>query len=148
MRKQWRNNTHRIMKASDNVCFLDLIEFLRDQVSLIKQPIFGAIYGLSSNAGDVSGNHKKLLSVATEENSDTNSKTRENCVCCKKGNHTIQYCLFFKRKTYQEKSEFVRESGLCFGCLRKGHMSKNCYKRLKCSVICMQRQSSYNHAQI
>lgn len=41
-------------------------------------------------------------------------------------------CLFFKRKTPIEKSEFVKKNGLCFGCLRKGHNSKNCQNRLSC----------------
>lgn len=43
-------------------------------------------------------------------------------------------CESFKQKSNKEKVEFIKNKGLCFGCLRKGHMSKNCLKHMACGI--------------
>ncbi len=39
-----------------------------------------------------------------------------------------------KEDTHTEKFTFLKENGTCFGCLCKGHISKDCEKRLTCSI--------------
>lgn len=39
----------------------------------------------------------------------------------------------------------MRKSGLCFGCLVKGHLSKDCKRKMSCQV-CFQRHPSLLHS--
>lgn len=40
-----------------------------------------------------------------------------------------------------DKTNFIKENGICFGCLKVGHISKDCRSRLDCSV-CHQKHPS------
>lgn len=43
---------------------------------------------------------------------------------------------------HREKIDFLKEKGVCFGCLKIGHMSKDCKSRLTCDVC------NQNHPEI
>ena len=75
---------------------------------------------------------KKLLSTTVDKESVSNNG--KYCEFCKKNNHYLSSCLFFQKQNLKEKSEFVKKSNLCFGCLRKGHISSKYTTRLTCSV--------------
>ena len=69
----------------------------------------------------------------TEESSKEPNKTSKpqlQCPFCKMTDHLLNACVKFKAETRENKLNFVKERGLCFGCLRKGHMSSDCKKRL------------------
>lgn len=53
-------------------------------------------------------------------------------------------CSQFKLKTQKDKIHFIKEHGICFGCLKRGHISKDCRSRLDCSV-CQQKHPSVLH---
>ena len=46
------------------------------------------------------------------------------------GKHALIDCSRFKTQSHDNKVEFLRSHGHCFGCLLKGHISKNCKRRL------------------
>ena len=48
--------------------------------------------------------------------------------------HLLNACVKFKAETHENKLNFVKKKGLCFGCLRKGHMSSDCKKRMTCAT--------------
>ena len=48
--------------------------------------------------------------------------------------HPLNACVKFKVETHKNKLNFVKERGLCVGCLRKGHRSSDCKKRLTCAT--------------
>lgn len=48
---------------------------------------------------------------------------------------------------HDKKVKFLRSQGYCFGCLLKGHLSKNCKRRLM-SQICQMKHSAALHIQI
>ncbi|XP_071803595.1 uncharacterized protein [Asterias amurensis] len=54
------------------------------------------------------------------------------CAFCD-GTHSIHKCSKFGDKSMEEKTKFIQENSLCFGCLRKGHYSKNCKRRSTCA---------------
>ena len=58
---------------------------------------------------------------------------RENCYLCKKYHHALEDCRVFKNKSFEERREFIITNGICFSCLKKGHISKQCLQRLSCS---------------
>ncbi|XP_062420786.1 BICD family-like cargo adapter 1 [Pungitius pungitius] len=51
-----------------------------------------------------------------------------------------------QNKMHKEKLNFLKEKGICFGCLCVGHMSRDCEKRLTCTV-CGQMHPSILHIQ-
>nr|XP_046230542.1 uncharacterized protein LOC124051127 [Scatophagus argus] len=63
----------------------------------------------------------------------TQTKRPIECVCCQ-GNHFIYKCEKFAAMTLEEKKKFVIVNNMCFGCLRVGHVGKNCRKRATCNV--------------
>ncbi|XP_078374366.1 uncharacterized protein LOC144657884 [Oculina patagonica] len=72
----------------------------------------------------------------TEENSKQPNETpkqQPQCTFCKKTNHQLDACLRFKTETLENRKNFVKENRLCFGCLKKGHMSSDCKRKLTCS---------------
>ena len=61
----------------------------------------------------------------------TETTQASRCPFCAKG-HSLEKCPEFKKKTPDERGEFVISKGLCFGCLASGHLSMNCRSRLNC----------------
>ena len=64
-------------------------------------------------------------------------------MCCNK-DHALEECPRFEEKTHRDKINLLKEKGVCFGCLRIGHRSKFCDKRLTCKV-CSQTHPSVLH---
>jgi len=59
-------------------------------------------------------------------------------------NHVLKGCDIFKNKSQQEKLDFLKETGVCFSCLKFGHISRECDNRLVCEV-CNQTHPSVLH---
>lgn len=61
------------------------------------------------------------------------------------GKHELMKCSRFDSKPHGNKIAFLKQKGVCFGFLAKaGHISKDCAKRLQCS-ICNKQHSSALH---
>lgn len=52
---------------------------------------------------------------------------------------TLELCFQLEKMAHTEKIAFLKENGVCFACLCKGHICKDCRKRLSCKVC------SFNH---
>ena len=75
----------------------------------------------------------KAATFATEtDRYDKNKDTSQACTLCHNGGHRINECRTFGAKSAQEKQEFIRKRGMCYGCLLCGHITKNCTSRSKC----------------
>lgn len=57
---------------------------------------------------------------------------KESCIFCGKLGHPSQPCFHLKKMTQEEKTEKMKESHVCFKCLKKGHRSKECKGNGKC----------------
>jgi len=66
------------------------------------------------------------------------------CKFCQRKGHTLHECWAFSSKNGEEKRTFIQESRLCFGCLEKGHIAKQCPKRSVCQH-CKQRHPTCLH---
>ena len=54
-----------------------------------------------------------------------------SCFVCS-GSHVIEKCEKFLEKSYEDRVQYIRQEHLCFRCLRKGHQSRFCKKRVSC----------------
>ena len=57
---------------------------------------------------------------------------RPSCLFCHKVGHSVGSCFSFASKHAEDKKKFVRDNRLCFGCLKIGHISKECRSRQIC----------------
>jgi len=143
LRKKWRVITLDLSEKKSPVTFRDLVKFVRKQAKLLNQPLFGAIKDSTKPAQkDWSNNqrpNKRILITKTENNVTTeenrgHSPSKFNCIYCKKTNHELNYCFFFKKLTLDEKLSFLKKSGRCYSCLAEGHTARGCVKRLTCTT--------------
>ena len=123
---------------------MDLVKFLEKQVRISTDPVFGNIQDQT-----VDGAKRKVtppLKLKATGSFATNTDTIEPkftskipnqsqglCLFCNRGGHTLESCYALKKKPHRDKIDFLKEKGICFGCLMKGHMSKDCKRRLICN---------------
>ncbi|CAI5682991.1 unnamed protein product [Oreochromis niloticus] len=55
------------------------------------------------------------------------------CICCGES-HSIHKCQTFIKMSVENKRKFILDNNLCFGCLRRGHNSKDCKRKATCGV--------------
>ena len=60
-------------------------------------------------------------------------KQPERCHLCK-NNHNLDECDRFKMMSFVERMDLIKSNGLCIGCLRYGHMKKDCHGRKICAT--------------
>ena len=138
-------------KCGQVVTFHDLVKFVETEADLATDPVFSPDvlksernrrFEKDKNPRDRNRrpppNLNSLLTATgdppTSSSPPANSKTSSPsviCPVCSKP-HTISNCDEFKKKVVKERLDFIQSVGLCFGCLSKGHYSKNCHKRLTC----------------
>ena len=88
-----------------------------------------------------------LFHNSTPQSPDKSKKTTKTLVCylCSQ-DHRIMDCVKFKQKTVIERKNFVKEQKLCFNCLSKAHMLKECQSELRCRVDgCKQKHHTLLH---
>ena len=56
------------------------------------------------------------------------------CPCCSSNGHGLQKCQKLIAMSQEERFHFIKKLSVCFGCLKPGHMSKQCRFRLKCKI--------------
>ncbi|KAL6475780.1 hypothetical protein MHYP_G00168200 [Metynnis hypsauchen] len=83
-------------------------------------------------------------SLPKEKQETNNSKPKLPCSVCKSETHGITRCPTFTAKSVEDKRAFIHENRLCFGCLRKGHMTKDCKRRHTCNT-CNRRHPTCLH---
>ncbi len=160
LREKWRSVACGIQeKQNARVKFKDLVDFINKQARISLHPVFGDIKETSTTKGQSklhaeAGIYKRAvtkrvfttsavpidkkvedddkLSVQRLQNTRVDSQ-KKPCVFCKGLQHNLESCKRLKSKTHQEKIDFLRSKGLCFGCLKHGHVSKQCKDRMSCS---------------
>ena len=92
-------------------------------------------------------NKANTMTIGTSEQSVNNRNDFKKlfCVLCKKEGHNLHKCKIFSGKTLTEKQQFVQQNNLCFGCLKKGHRSKDCRRKSICEK-CRGRHPSVLHS--
>ena len=157
LRRKWRNKTQQITEANNVILFSDLVNFVRTESKIINQPVFGSIQDSNKSSCSTASKRKSLTTQVTfQEDSNefpttdyVHSRTATHqqtslCSYCKKPHHELKDCYFFKAKPYNERVDYIKRNGLCFGCLKQGHNSRGCTRRMTCA-ICAKKHPTLLH---
>lgn len=168
LRERWRSFAFETQEQrGGRAKFADLVSFVDRQAKVTLDPLFGDLLDVAAEKKDKgkfetkrrTKTEKKGSSFATNatpvrieqsnitktkvETVHPNSAFTKPCLYCDR-NHTLEECQKMKESPHKEKIEFLKKTGLCFGCLLKGHVSKDCKKRMTC-LVCAQKHPSMLH---
>lgn len=141
LRERWRTLVFEYEQKKTRVKFKHLVEFLDKQANILLHPIFGDFKDLAPAKGTAtsprmisSKTHKKASATSmasTVSKNYTQPSTLPTCSFCGDP-HSLISCSKFALEPHATKVEHLKNRGHCFGCLRQGHMSRSCQKRLEC----------------
>ena len=133
--RQWaRKVANHRENTEDYPSFNDFVEFLTQEDKIVHDPLFRRLQGSESIK-----ERRKGLSFASGSSSEIpnpeESRGRGFGTCLYCGNrHPLHICEKFGSKPFEDRRHFIRDNQLCFGCLVKGHISRNCRGRKSCQV--------------
>ena len=146
---KWCRNAFDAKKKSGRVVtFHDLVKFVESEADLATDPVFAPDVLKAerrrvpnkSRSGfnrrrPPSSNSFATTTDQTQDKTSPNTKNKQTRTCpmCSKP-HALHNCDEFVKKNRDERLEFIQSKGLCFGCLNKGHYSKDCRRRLTCKT--------------
>lgn len=153
-RERWRCYVCEFQERQNNrPQFPDLVSFLEKQVRVVSDPVYGDIQDRPTRTLERQSNKTKpskstgasfATSVSTSSSHlvphSKSNLTQTSCPMCNT-NHTLDCCSALMKRKHKEKLDFLKEKGICFGCLHQGHISKHCKQRLTCRVCSKQHPS-------
>lgn len=154
LRDRWRTVACELQgRHNRRATFVDIVNFIEKQVRIESDPVFGDIKDTpvvtankdvtrfkSQPRYKVKGSSFATIISAVEKKAGTGTIKTESGTCIKKkclfcdGGHALELCSLLEKKAHSEKIGFLKDSGVCFGCLGIGHISKDCRKHLTCKV--------------
>ena len=155
VQERWRNIVMNKKEASEPVTFTHLVDFAQREARKKTDPVYGqlALATKSREAKPTRGGHPQRHQVrkigcacGVAESSRTNKKyaspesstkpaagtaSSKPCIFCEGPGHMMQECRKLKAKPQHDRLQFLKTKGLCFGCLKGGHLGKQCRTRAK-----------------
>ena len=113
-------------------------EFLKKESKIACNPVTSSLFMSCKVSEDKFPKRVKALNT-TAKVKGAAPKTQEfnqmkPCSICESETHYIAKCPTFASMSTDDKSSFIREKQLCFGCLRAGKITKTCKKRHTCGT--------------
>ncbi|KAJ8349111.1 hypothetical protein SKAU_G00277000 [Synaphobranchus kaupii] len=157
LRDRWRGKAYELSeKSKTRARFIHVVEFMEAQANILLHPAFGDIKDsdltpnkrLTAKTTDPKTAKRGSSFVTTvtvaevgntrqgftgQQRAETSVATSGLCCHCE-GKHAIVDCFKFRSEPHENKFECLKRNGHCFGCLKKGHMSKECKRRLDCQI--------------
>ena len=127
MQEKWRKIADEIMTCKKQVVTFDtLVEFIEKEARIAKNPLFGRhlFSNKSSSKSGIQSSSKITINTI-------NARRELECWNCQ-GSHILDECDDLKSKKHDDRVRIIRELRLCFRCLRRGHISKECRTRKTC----------------
>ena len=161
LRERWRTTAYEtLQRTKARARFHHLVEFMERQAKILLDPLFGDIQDhnppsrrivtksqavILKSPKNRGSSFATIVNPSNDEDSTAPSNTQSwtfkqqpqcinpasSCNFCK-AKHALIDCPKFKAHPHKEKVDFLKINGYCFGCLLRGHMSKNCRRRLTC----------------
>ena len=119
-----------------------LLKFLQQEIETIERSeTFKDVTSRNSEAPSVGlpderrkchsrGSRGKVVSTTSALHTSSEVDDYSICVFCKK-KHKSEKCFEMLKLSGLERSEKIKSTGLCFKCLKQGHVAKGCFARCK-----------------
>ncbi|KAK0143561.1 hypothetical protein N1851_018301 [Merluccius polli] len=136
-----RQVTQNLSRNQEFPPFQEFAAFVTLEAEIACNPVtsFYALHAPEASAEkrNLKDNGGKVRVLSTQTNNDEQSTekttTRLPCAFCREEKHQLPSCAKFIAKDLEERKKFVRERKLCYGCLRAGHIAKDCRIRHTCN---------------
>ncbi|XP_060575097.1 uncharacterized protein LOC132732639 [Ruditapes philippinarum] len=141
MRTKWADIAHTIYECGKEPRFFDLLKFVKE-----RSRVACSVYGIdifkenapshvrkqphSQPSNYVKG---KITTLSSYTESDKHKNERK-CYCCSGSCLDLASCHRFKKMTLTDRKKYVVKNRLCFNCLKRSHMSKECRKENSCAI--------------
>ena len=155
IRQKWREVVDDIIQRQNrDVTVEDIATFVEKRGRVATHPIFGNITSDSKN--NDSSKHRSRSGNGTPRGASfgTNAESKQpsppgtssvKCPSCSQ-NHRLFQCPDFRKKTLEERLQFVCKKGLCNNCFARGHLAKMCEMPSFCRVKdCNFKHSTFLH---
>ena len=152
---RWNRKVQNIRRReSREPDLIDFVQFVEEETLLMNDPLFSR-EALCEYAGqkekEGKAKHKKLKNCYTksEEKVTQNYSSvnpRKKCVFCD-GSHDLDDCQFYTEIPVEERSKFLKENKLCYGCYEEistQHTARSCKNRRTCK-ICKEKHPTGLH---
>ena len=161
---KWRRHAHEAQtKTKKIITFSDFVKFFKEEAELANDPIFSVdalkkernktvtvnqprfgrkIRPKSKGVDGASGTSLATGGLPIESKIDSEN-SYQPCTLCE-GQHSLVKCSSFLKKSVDQRSDVIREKGLCYGCFKRGHMSAGCRDRFTCEE-CGRRHHTLLH---
>lgn len=139
---KWRSMVQDFKDAGKDISLSLLVCFLKRESKKANDPVWGrtAMVGTSeAKKGSEKEAHKyKNGSFATvsQSLSQKSPPIKDHassfpCSYCQ-GKHAMTSCPALSKLPFSQKSDFIKGKGLCFGCLKPGHVKRICRNKALC----------------
>lgn len=147
LRERWRSRVDQIMEVEGHVVkFNHLVNFIEKQARIASNSVYGDVASARDSSRNFNRNSKEFKGSTKSSSFATNVSPRDQkkpnessdskdypCMFCDGKGHSLDVCRKLQSKTNEDKIDFLKAKGICFGCLKKSsHISKDCSNRLKC----------------
>lgn len=145
VRKWSRIAVEELDASGEYPAFKRFTDFVLKEARIACNPIASPLF-LNSRAPDEKPPKKaKAFSTSAQFKENVSfPRPKLPCLSCKEESHGIAKCPVFAAKPMSDKKTFIHENHLCFGCLRKGHITKDCRTKHICGV-CGRRHPTCLH---
>ena len=144
VKSRWQSRVQEIRSSLREPTVEDVRRLIRMISKEKNDPVFGAIMDNvnreQSSRNDkirrpnaVSTQRKLNFSIQTNDGKPNVTSSNVQCYFCEQ-NHKLADCEEFKKKTGEEKFNFIRSKKLCDNCLSSFHFSAGCKQRKACIV--------------
>ncbi|XP_028399260.1 uncharacterized protein LOC114522717 [Dendronephthya gigantea] len=122
---KWKDVASGLRERGESPSLEHISKFLRKRVKAEFDPDFGDIYNFSSRK------------PARERNgvyfNQGNSKKPLKCYVCSE-EHRVVECPTFSNCTTDQRIQHAKNQRLCFSCLNRGHLTRECKSKTKCGI--------------
>ena len=161
---KWCRHVHEAQtKTKKTITFSDFVKFVKEEAELTNNPIFSPDALKKERNKTVTVNQPRFgrktrpkrkgvegasgTSLATgglpTESKIASEQSHQPCPLCE-GQHSLVKCSSSLKKSVDQRSDVIREKGLCYGCFKRGHMSAGCRDRFTCEE-CGRRHHTLLH---
>ena len=154
---KWRSIVMQKKERNQIVSFANLVAFVKCESKKANHPVYGkealrsgqlrkrdtytsplvGQFSKTKSSFATSELDQKSLTLDKAETTELPSKTRDytpkSCSFCETSTHDLVDCRQVMKLSPKERYNFLRKRGLCFSCLKHGHMKTSCKNPATCN---------------